>query len=149
MSNRDRKITQEQFIQVLEIIASSNLGSTYACKEVGVSENEFRMKIVKEKEAADLYFEYKRKQAAAMTEQIETEVRDIETYVSCAGTRRAEASMIAVANLRVNTYKWILERLKPDLFDSKAYSNKDLDDKLTPEIIQQYQELKDKYKSEY
>ena len=83
-----------------------------------------------------------------MQEYIEEQARDVESYLDSNGTRRVDAGMIGLANLRVKTYQWMLERLKPKFFDIKHIEEQRVEE-LSDSIKDYYKSLKEKYESEY
>lgn len=144
----DKRYSLEFVEKVLLRMSATNFGLKEACEFYNAEFIDFKLFLVENNDASKLYFNFKKKQVLSMQEYIEEQARDVESYLDSNGTRRVDAGMIGLANLRVKTYQWMLERLKPKFFDIK-YIEEQRVEELSDSIKDYYKSLKEKYESEY
>jgi hypothetical protein len=142
----DRALAEKVFIRM----SSTNFGLKEACHFYGLNYIEFNEAVVSNDNLSELYFKYKQKQALTMQESVEESVRDVEHYLDATSVRRVDPGTVALASLRAKTYSWMLERMKPEFYNIRLREEASMTkDDLNQELRERYNELKEKYRSEY
>lgn len=147
----DKRYSIEFVEKVLLRMSATNLGLKEACEFYNAEFIDFKLFLIENDAASKLYFNSKKKQVLSMQEYIEEQAREVEDYLDKNGTRRVDAGIIGLANLRVKTYQWMLERLKPKFYDIKLIEEEreEMQAQMSESLREHYEALREKYKSDY
>lgn len=149
---RHSEYTPEIGERICELISISTIGTNKLCEMHDWLPSEYT--IYKWRldfdDFAKNYAKAKSVQAALMAEKLH-ELCEVETYEDKDGVTRADAGMVAIQRLKVDTTKWYASKLAPKIYGDKQIIEQTTfeNEQLKAELAELRAKLAEKAKSEY
>jgi hypothetical protein len=119
---RPTKFTPDKQKELLQLIATTPVGTNTLCSRIGIRPDAFWSLFHKNADFRDKYAKAKELQADAMFDQIVQIADDGEndTYFDDKGNVKKDWDIVQRSQLRIDTRKWILARMNPKKYGDKA-----------------------------